>query len=303
MTIKVEQQFKDYRLDIFLQEQIQNVSRSHIKNMIENGYVLCNGKQVKSGYKLKTGDEISVQEMQQKTLDLSPEDIKIDIVYEDDDLAVINKPQGLVVHPANGNESGTLVNALLFHLKNLSTINGVIRPGIVHRLDKNTSGLLVVAKNDNSHISLAKQIETKTCKRHYLALCVGNFKQDNGTIETHIDRSKKDRKQMAVCSSGEGKRAVTHYNVVERFGEYTLVEFVLETGRTHQIRVHSKYINHPIVGDDVYGSVGKFKLNGQLLHAYKIEFNQPTTKQRLSFSCPLPDYFENVLKILRNKKK
>ena len=218
MTIKVPQEAQNKRIDIFLQEILLQKSRSNIKNMIINGDILCNNESVKSGQKLRNGDIITINDIQQKTLDLTPEDINIDIVYEDNDLAVINKPQGLVVHPANGNESGTLVNALLYHLKNLSSINGVIRPGIVHRLDKNTSGLLVVAKNDMSHISLARQIETKTCHRHYLALCVGNFKQDSGIIETNIARSKKDRKQMSVCSNLEGKKAITNYNVIERFG-------------------------------------------------------------------------------------
>ena len=230
-----------------------------------------------------------------------PENIPLNIIYEDDDFAVINKPQGLVVHPANGNESGTLVNALLYHLKNLSTINGVVRPGIVHRIDKDTSGLLLIAKNDKAHLNLSKQIETKNCHRHYLALCVGNFKDDYGTITTHIDRSKKDRKQMAVCPDTEGKIAITHYIVKERFGDYTLVEFVLDTGRTHQIRVHSKFIHHPIVGDKTYGVKDKFKLDGQLLHAYKIELNRPSDNKRVEFTCPLPDYFEDVLDKLRKK--
>lgn len=291
------------RLDVFLCSVKSEFSRSHIKNMIENNHIFLNGKTPKSGEKLKLGDVVEIEDITIKPLDVKPENIDIDIVYEDDDLAVINKPQGLVVHPANGNENGTLVNALLYHLKNLSSINGVIRPGIVHRLDKDTSGLLIVAKNDKAHINLAKQIELKTCHRHYIALCVGNFKQDSGTIKTHIARSKKDRKQMAVCDDNEGKIAITNYNVIERYGTYTLVEFVLQTGRTHQIRVHSKYIGHPIVGDEVYGVKDKFKLNGQLLHAYKIEFNHPSTNERLSFCCDLPEYFKKVLKQLDNLKK
>ena len=263
---------KNERLDVFLCSKLTDCSRSHIKNLITNELVLVNGKSVKSGEKLKQGDIIEVLDYQTKELDLAPENIDMDIVYQDDDLAVINKPQGLVVHPANGNENGTLVNALLYHLTNLSSINGVVRPGIVHRLDKDTSGLLIVAKNDKAHVSLSKQIELKTCHRHYLALCDGNLTQDSGTITTHISRSKKDRKQMAVCDDQEGKIAITNYNVVERFGNYTLVEFVLQTGRTHQIRVHSKHIKHPIVGDQTYGNKCKFNINGQLLHAYKIEF-------------------------------
>ena len=294
---------KNERLDVFLCSKLTDCSRSHIKNLITNELVLVNGKSVKSGEKLKQGDIIEVLDYQTKELDLAPENIDIDIVYQDDDLAVINKPQGLVVHPANGNENGTLVNALLYHLTNLSSINGVVRPGIVHRLDKDTSGLLIVAKNDKAHVSLSKQIELKTCHRHYLALCDGNLTQDSGTITTHISRSKKDRKQMAVCDDQEGKIAITNYTVLERFGNYTLVEFVLQTGRTHQIRVHSKHIKHPIVGDQTYGNKCKFNINGQLLHAYKIEFTQPTTNQRLCFESKLPDYFEKILKQLHNSKK
>lgn len=292
---------KSKRLDIFVCEKMPELTRSYVKTLIENGNILLNGKMVKSGEKLRENDEIIIEQITPKTLDLSPENIDINIIYEDDDFAVINKPQGLVVHPANGNESGTLVNALLYHLKNLSTINGVVRPGIVHRIDKDTSGLLLIAKNDKAHLNLSKQIETKNCHRHYLALCVGNFKDDYGTITTHIDRSKKDRKQMAVCPDTEGKIAITHYIVKERFGDYTLVEFVLDTGRTHQIRVHSKFIHHPIVGDKTYGVKDKFKLDGQLLHAYKIELNRPSDNKRVEFTCPLPDYFEDVLDKLRKK--
>ncbi len=301
--IKIENENVGQRLDVFLSNFFNEFTRSHIKNMIEDGNVLLNGQKVKSGTKLKQNDDIIVLDCEVKTLDATPQNIDIDIVYEDDDLAVINKPQGLVVHPANGNENGTLVNALLYHLKNLSGINGVIRPGIVHRLDKNTSGLLIVAKNDKAHVNLAKQIETKSCHRHYIALCNGNFKDDEGEIVTNISRSKKDRKQMAVCDENVGKKAITNYKVLKRYGEYTLVEFVLQTGRTHQIRVHSKYIGHTIVGDDVYGSKSKFKLNGQLLHAYKIEFTQPSTNKRLCFSCDLPDYFQKILNRLDNQKK
>lgn len=292
---------KNKRLDIFVCEKMPGLTRSYVKTLIENGNILLNGKMVKSGEKLRENDEIIIEQITPKTLDLSPENIDINIIYEDDDFAVINKPQGLVVHPANGNESGTLVNALLYHLKNLSTINGVVRPGIVHRIDKDTSGLLLIAKNDKAHLNLSKQIETKNCHRHYLALCVGNFKDDYGTITAHIDRSKKDRKQMAVCPDTEGKIAITHYIVKERFGDYTLVEFVLDTGRTHQIRVHSKFIHHPIVGDKTYGVKDKFKLDGQLLHAYKIELNRPSDNKRVEFTCPLPDYFEDVLDKLRKK--
>lgn len=301
--ITVNKNGEGQRLDVFLSSIFNESTRSHLNNMIKNGYVLLNDKLVKSGIKLKIGDVISVSNYETKKLDLSPEDIDIDIVYEDDDLAVVNKPQGMVVHPANGNENNTLVNALLFRLKHLSSINGVIRPGIVHRIDKNTSGLLLIAKNDKSHVELSKQIQNKTCHRNYIALCNGNFKDDSGTIITNIARSKKDRKQMAVCSDSEGKKAITHYNVIKRYGDYTLVEFSLETGRTHQIRVHAKHIGHCIVGDDVYGTKNKFKLNGQLLHAYKIEFKHPTTNKNMTFTCPLPEYFQKVLNKLNNNKK
>lgn len=292
------------RLDVFLLKCLQGVTRSHIKHLIEMGNVTLNGKQKKSGEKLRTGDIITVLDIVPKELSAKPENIDLEIVYEDSDIAVVNKPQGLVVHPANGNESGTMVNALLFHLKNLSSINGVIRPGIVHRIDKNTSGLLVVAKNDAAHVSLANQIKNKTCYRHYIALVNGNIKVESGRIETHIGRNKLDRKQMAVVGGNEGRHAVTNYKVIERFLKYTLVEFVLETGRTHQIRVHAKYINHTIVGDDVYGSKDKeFKLNGQLLHAFQLEFNHPTTNERLCFNAPLPDYFNNVINKLKKVYK
>lgn len=300
----VESQDQGSRLDTFLLQKMSNVTRSHIKKLIEEGKVTVEGKVVKAGTIIKEKQEIFVELEQPKPLGVEPENIALDIVYQDEDLAVINKPQGLVVHPANGNESGTLVNALLFHLKDLSGINGVIRPGIVHRLDKNTSGLLIIAKNDQAHISLAKQIETKTCHRYYQAICVGNIKQDTGIIKTGFGRSQKDRKQMAVYPLGEGKVAETHYKVLERFGNYTLVEFVLMTGRTHQIRVHAKHIGHPILNDDVYGKSSKvFKSLGQYLHAYKIEFDQPTTGKRICIEVPPAEYFQNALKKLRNGVK
>ena len=289
------------RLDAFVLQNLPELSRSHIKNLIDDGKITLDGKIVKAGQNLKKGQCVFVELDEPKELDVMPENIDIDIVYQDDDLAVINKPQGLVVHPANGNESGTLVNALLYHLKDLSGINGIIRPGIVHRLDKNTSGLLIIAKNDKAHINLAKQIETKSCHRYYQAICVGNIKEDNGIIKTGFGRSQKDRKQMAVYPLGEGKVAETHYNVLQRFGNYTLVEFVLQTGRTHQIRVHAKHIGHPVLCDDVYGVASKnFKAIGQYLHAYKIEFTQPTTNQPICLTVPLPEHFQKALNKLNN---
>ena len=227
-----------------------------------------------------------------------PENIPLDIVYEDEDFAIINKPQGMVVHPAPGAYNHTLVNALLFHFESLSKTDDFIRPGIVHRIDKDTSGLLVVAKNDKAHLSLASQIAEHSCFRHYLAILEGNLKEDNGTVETFIARDSKDRKMMAVSDSG--KKAITHYFIKERFVDNCLVEFVLETGRTHQIRVHSKHLNHPIVGDKTYGFKNqKFKLDGQLLHAYKLELTHPTSGKRMVFSAGLPEYFEKVLNKLR----
>ena len=284
------------RLDIFLQHKFPSFSRSHIKNMIEKNCVFVNGKQVKSGYKLRENDKISVTIKAPEKISTEEEDVPFDIVYEDDDVVVVNKPQGLVVHPCTSTKSGTLVNGLLHRVKNLSGINGVLRPGIVHRLDKDTSGLLVVAKNDKAHIALQEQIKNKTCKRIYLAVLSGNLKEDSGEIVTKIARDKKDRKKMAVADIG--REAITDYQVLERLKDACLVEFSLKTGRTHQIRVHAKYLNHPVVGDKVYGKEVK-GLNGQLLHAYKLSFIHPTTGKEVSFTAPLPDYFENYLQKLR----
>ena len=232
-------------------------------------------------------------------MDVTPCDIDIDIVYEDEDMAVINKAQGMVVHPAPGSYDNTLVNALLYHLSSLSNINGVIRPGIVHRLDKDTSGLLVVAKNDNAHINLQEQISTKSAKRYYIALVDGDLKKDEGIVHTYIDRSSKDRKMMAVSRDNKGREAITLYKVLQRYVGYTLVEFELKTGRTHQIRVHSKHLGHPIVGDRVYGGSNKFGLNGQLLHAFKLVLTHPRTGKEMTFVADIPDYFKNVLNQLK----
>lgn len=287
------------RLDIFLAQELK-LTRSAAKKLIEDGNVLVNGEAVKASQTVNAGDRADVIMPEPKALDLTPQDIPIDIVYEDDDIAVINKPQGLTVHAGNGNLTGTLVNALLYRLKSLSTINGVIRPGIVHRIDKDTSGLLVVAKNDAAHLSLSAQIADKTCSREYLALCEGIVKDDSGRIETYIGRHPTDRIKMAVVSAEKGRYAATNYEVVKRFVRgYTLMRFKLETGRTHQIRVHCRYIGHPIVGDPVYGSKKqKFQLSGQLLHAYRLGLTHPRTGERKVFEAPIPDYFEKVLETL-----
>ena len=288
------------RLDLFLSEEIDE-SRSYVKNLTEQGLVLVNGKSVKAGYSVKKGDVVEYELPEIKQLDLAPADIPIDVVYEDDDVAVINKAQGMVVHPAPGSYDNTLVNALLFRLKSLSSINGVARPGIVHRLDKDTSGLLVVAKNDEAHVDLQSQIASKEAKRYYIALVDGVINKDEGVIDTYIDRSQKDRKMMAVSREGKGRRAITHSKVLERLGGYSLVEYELKTGRTHQIRVHSKHIGHPIVGDRVYGGSTSLYDQGQLLHAFRLQFTHPRTKRLMSFEAPLPKYFSDILAGLREK--
>ncbi len=290
----ISSQEKDNRFDVILYSHFNEMTRSHLKKLIDAGNILLNGKKCKAGEKLKEGDVVSYDFEEVKPLNVSAENIEFEIVYQDQDIIVINKPQGLVVHPCSSTKSGTLVNGLLYKIKDLSGINGVLRPGIVHRLDKNTSGLMVVAKNDLAHISLAKQIKDKTCKRQYLALCEGVFGKPDGKIETFIERSKSDRKKMAV--SEKGKIAITNYRVIKVFpnSRKSLVEFSLETGRTHQIRVHCKMINHPIIGDDVYGKADK-RLNGQLLHSYKMSFIHPRTLQKMQFEIELPDYFKDYL--------
>ena len=288
------------RADVYLSEKL-NYTRSKVKKLIDDGCVFVNGAKIKSSDKLTEGALVTVDEPDPKPLGLTPVNLPIDIVYQDKDIAVINKPQGLTVHDGNGVKGYTLVNLLLANLDSLSGINGVIRPGIVHRIDKDTSGLLVVAKNDAAHVSLAAQIQNKTCKRTYIALLEGVLKQDGGRIETHIERSQKNRTMMTV--SDKGRLAITEFKVLKRYDNYTLCEFNLKTGRTHQIRVHSKFIGHPIVGDPVYGYKNqKFNLNGQLLHAVKLELTHPATGERMTFTAPLPDYFLNVLTKLDNKQ-
>lgn len=285
------------RLDVFVAEKAE-CTRSHAKNLIEEGNVTVNGiKTAKSGALLKAGDVVVIVNPAPKELDLSPQDIPIEIVWQDEDFAVVNKPQGMVVHPAPGAYDNTLVNALLFKLSSLSGINGVARPGIVHRLDKDTSGLLVVAKNDFAHISLQKQIAEKSAKRYYYALVDGVVQKDSGEIRNFLARSTADRKKYAVAK--DGRLAITLYKVVKRYSVYTLMEYELKTGRTHQIRVHSRYIGHPVVGDRTYGGSDAFGLNGQLLHAYKLVLTHPRTGEEMTFTAPLPDYFQSVLDKLK----
>ena len=289
------------RLDLFLSEQTEEFTRSRLKKLIEEGRVSVKGvPALKAGAEIKKGDEVVVEIPEPVEYSVKAENIPLDIVYEDDDFAVINKPQGLTVHIGNGNTEGTLVNALLYHLDKLSGIGGVLRPGIVHRIDKDTTGLLVVAKNDKAHISLAGQIAEKSCHRHYYALLEGNLKADSGRVTTDIGRSPNDRLKMAVLPEGRGKIAITDYEVVARFGgEYTLCKFTLQTGRTHQIRVHAKHLGHPVVGDPVYGyKKQKFELSGQLLHAFRLELTHPSTGERMTFHAPLPPVFSEILQKL-----
>lgn len=289
----------DERLDLYLSQELNNVSRSYIQKLIKEGLVKVNDKVAKAKYAVCEGDHIQVYLPEPKKLEIEAENIPIDIVYEDDDVAVVNKPQGMVVHPAPGNYSGTLVNALLYHLNSLSSINGIIRPGIVHRIDKDTSGLLMIAKNDLAHEELSKQLKAHTINRIYNALVDGNIKEEKGTIDAPIGRHPVDRKKMTVINLNS-KEAVTHFRILERFGQYTLIEAKLETGRTHQIRVHMSFINHPVTGDPVYGGKNqRFKTNGQLLHAKTIGFIHPRTKEYLEFDSALPEHFIRILNILR----
>ena len=286
------------RLDVFLSDQTEDFSRSRLKKLIEDGQVSVNGVAVKkAGAEIKRGDSVTVQIPEAVEYSVKPENIPIEIVYEDGDFAVVNKPQGMTVHMGNGNESGTLVNALLYALDSLSGIGGVLRPGIVHRIDKDTTGLLVVAKNDKAHISLASQIAEKTCHRTYYALLEGNLKEERGRVVTDIGRHPTERLKMAVLPEGKGKIAITDFEVAARFGaDFTLCKFDLQTGRTHQIRVHAKHLGHPVAGDPVYGyKKQKVKADGQLLHAKRLELTHPTTGERMVFNAPLPPAFQEIL--------
>ena len=285
---------KGSRIDKYISDNVAELTRSAVQGLIEKGLVLAEGKAVSKNYKLRGGEEISVEIPEPEPMDAVPEDIPLDIVYEDDDLLVVNKPKGMVVHPAHGNYTGTLVNALLHHCgDSLSGINGVIRPGIVHRIDKNTSGLLIVAKNDASHLKLAEQIKEHSFTREYEAVACGYFKETEGTVDAPIGRHKTDRKKRCVTTENS-RNAVTHYSVIKQYGGYAHVRLRLETGRTHQIRVHLSYIGHPVLGDDVYGKPYK-GIEGQCLHARKIGFIHPTTGEYMEFVSDLPDYFVSIL--------
>lgn len=290
----VEEESVNKRLDVFIANRFQDKSRSYIQKIIEEGNVTVNEQPKKSNYKLRFNDEIVVGIPQVEELIIKGEDIRLNILYEDSDVIVIDKKQGMVVHPAPGNYNGTLVNALLYHCKDLSGINGVARPGIVHRIDKDTSGVLVIAKNDRAHKKLAEQLKDHSMKREYIALVEGLIKKEEGTIDKPIARHPKDRLKMGIIE--DGRRAVTHYEVIERFNKYTLIKCVLETGRTHQIRVHMAHIGYPLVGDPVYGfAKQKFNLEGQMLHAKKLGFIHPSTEKYVEFESELPEYFKKVI--------
>ena len=284
------------RLDKALAD-LTELSRSQANEAIKAGTVLVNGKSAKAMYAVKEGDVITYELPEEEVLEYKAEDIPLDIIYEDADVAVVNKPQGMVVHPSAGHTSGTLVNALMYHVKDLSSINGVVRPGIVHRIDKDTSGLLMIAKNDKAHNALAAELKDKKSLRKYVAIVHGNLPNDRGVIEAPIGRSDKDRKKQAVTA--KGKPAVTRFTVLERFGNYTLVELQLETGRTHQIRVHMAYIGHPVAGDPLYGPRKTLKGHGQFLHAKTLGFTHPTTGELVEFTAEEPAIFKETLEKLR----
>lgn len=302
-TFEVCEKLNNQRIDKGVAEFFGDLTRSYVKKLTDEGNILINGKKAKASSKLLYGDRVEINLPDPEPVGAQAQDIPLDIVYEDDSLLVINKPRGMVVHPAAGNYDGTLVNALLAHCGgSLSTINGVIRPGIVHRLDKDTTGLLVAAKGDAAHLALSEQLKTRTLKRRYFALVHSNIKEDGGTVDKNLKRSPSDRKKIAVCPAGEGRSAVTHYSVLERFGCYTYINCDLDTGRTHQIRVHMRWLGHPIVGDKTYGVKNEeFNLVGQLLHAGKIGFIHPKSREYMEFTVPLPEDFEKVLTVLRNK--
>lgn len=289
------------RIDKYIAEK-QELSRVAVQRLIEKGNILVNGKKAKPSYAVQVGDEVIIQMPEAKETDLKPQDIPLDIIYEDNDIIVVNKAKGMVVHPAVGNPDGTLVNAIMAHCKgNLSGIGGELRPGIVHRLDKDTSGLLIIAKNDKAHLRISEQIQNRQVKKTYLALVKGIVPENEATIKMPIGRSTKDRKKMAVTP--KGKEAITHFKVLERFEKYTYLEVNIETGRTHQIRVHMAEIGHPVVGDMVYSNgKNEFNIEGQMLHAYRLEFKHPITEKEMCLEASLPEYFKNILLKLKEKE-
>ena len=297
----ISDKYNSCRADVFLSETA-DITRSKAQEIIEAGALLIEGKAVKKNFKVTAGQQYEYEFVFDEGYDVVPQDIPLDIVYEDEYLAVVNKPKGMVVHPAPGNKDNTMVNALLYKLSKLSSGGDAVRPGIVHRIDKNTSGLLIVAKDDKCHQALAKQIESHSFKREYRGIVVGTPRQSEGTVDAPIGRSIRDRKKMAVTDMNS-KNAVTHYGVIESYGGYSFMKFNLETGRTHQIRVHMAYIGHPILGDDVYGGERKefSELCGQSLHAYSIGFIHPISGKEMYFETELPEYFVNTLKKLENK--
>ena len=298
-TVTAEAEDAGTRADVFLAAKL-GVSRSNMQKLLEDGRVKRGEKIIKANYKVRAGEMFVVDIPEPEPIEAVPENIPLDIIYEDDDVVVLNKARGMVVHPAPGNYTGTLVNALLYHCSNLSGINSAIRPGIVHRLDKDTSGIMIVAKNDAAHISLSQQIQSKTAVRTYLAVVRGNIKTDSGTIETQIARDKTDRKKMAVVKEG-GRDAITDYEVLERFGKYTLVRCKLRTGRTHQIRVHMEYLGYPLVGDPKYSPMKTpFGIRGQALHSHTLEFTHPRTGERMKFEAPLPEDMHKIITRLNN---
>ncbi len=295
-----EESDKNLRLDVFLNDELENLSRSTIQKLISDGNITVNDKNINKNYKLRPKDIIDVKIPEAKPLDVPPVNIPLDILYEDDSLIVVNKPQNMVVHPAAGHYDDTLVNALLYHCgDNLSGINGILRPGIVHRIDRDTSGVLVIAKTDIAHRKLAMQLAEHSMTRVYNAIVYNNFKEDFGVVDKPIGRHPVDRKKMAVTDKNS-KHAVTHYKVLERLGKFNLLELKLETGRTHQIRVHMAYIGHPLLGDDVYGPKKQpFNLQGQVLHARVLGFIHPVTNEYMEFESPLPEYFQKLIEKLR----
>lgn len=296
----IEEEFEGERIDKFLAEEYEDLSRSYIQKLITSENILVNDKIVKANYRLLKGDVLKINIPESEEAKIIPEKMDLDIKYEDQDIIIVNKDKGIVVHPAPGNYSGTLVNGLMEHCNDLSGINGILRPGIVHRIDKDTSGLIVACKNDNSHRFLAEQFKDHTVERAYYALVHGIVNEPMGRIEAPIGRSDKDRKKMAVTFKNS-KEAVTNYKVLERFSQgYTLIECTLETGRTHQIRVHMAYLNHPLVGDYTYGPKKKdFEIKGQVLHAYKLGFIHPATQEKIVFEAEIPEDFKETLKYLR----